>query len=251
MLIDGFTVVMVSATFLVAGAVKGVIGLGLPTVSLALLAVVVGLPEAMGLLLVPSFATNLWQAWVGDQGRAILRRLWPFLAMATVTVWLGAAALTRVDVSVLSGLLGLLLMVYGAASLGGYRWTITARREAWAGPVAGAVNGALTGMTGTLVVPGVMYLQSLGLGRDMLVQAMGMLFLASTAALAVALQGNGLLTVEVGALSTSALLPALVGMIVGRRIRRNLSEQRFRRVFFVSLLVVGGYILASALPGLP
>lgn len=251
MLIDGFTVVMVSATFLVAGAVKGVIGLGLPTVSLALLAVVVGLPEAMGLLLVPSFATNLWQAWVGDRGRAILRRLWPFLAMATVTVWLGAAALTRVDVSVLSGLLGLLLMVYGAASLGGYRWTITARREAWAGPVAGAVNGALTGMTGTFVVPGVMYLQSLGLGRDMLVQAMGMLFLASTAALAVALQGNGLLTVEVGALSTAALLPALVGMIVGQRIRRNLSERRFRRVFFVSLLVVGGYILASALPGLP
>ncbi len=251
MLIDGFTVVMVSATFLVAGAVKGVIGLGLPTVSLALLAVVVGLPEAMGLLLVPSFATNLWQAWVGDQGRAILRRLWPFLAMATVTVWLGAAALTRVDVSVLSGLLGLLLMVYGAASLGGYRWTITARREAWAGPVAGAVNGTLTGMTGTFVVPSVMYLQSLGLGRDMLVQAMGMLFLASTAALAVALQGNGLLTIEVGALSTAALLPALVGMIVGQRIRRNLSKQRFRRVFFVSLLVVGGYILASALPGLP
>jgi uncharacterized membrane protein YfcA len=249
--IDGFTVLLVTATFLLAGVVKGVIGLGLPTVSLALLAVALSLPEAMSLLLVPSFATNLWQASVGGRGRGILRRLWPFLAMATVTVWLGAAALTRIDLSLLSGLLGLLLMVYGAVSLRGYRLAITPRREAWAGPVAGAVNGALTGMTGTFVVPGVMYLQSLGLGRDMLVQAMGMLFLVSTTALAVALQGNNLLTMELGALSAAALLPALVGMFAGQRIRRNLSEQRFRRVFFVSLLMVGGYILASALTGLP
>jgi hypothetical protein len=91
-----------------------------------------------------------------------------------------------------------------------------------------------------------MFLQAIGLSRDVLIQAMGMLFTASTLALAFALQGNQLLTTAHGTLSVAALLPAIVGMVVGQRIRQSLSEQLFRRIFFVSLLALGGYIIISA-----
>src|SRR3954468_12069710 len=117
----------VAGTFLLAGTVKGVIGLGLPTVSLALLTVAFDLPSAMALLLVPSFVTNLWQASVGGHGKTILHRLWPFLVMATVTVWVGAQALTRVDVSLLAALLGVLLATYSTVNLRGIQLTIPAR----------------------------------------------------------------------------------------------------------------------------
>ncbi len=49
-MIDDTTLVIL-ATFLLAGLVKGVIGLGLPTVSLAILTVALDLPSAMVLLL--------------------------------------------------------------------------------------------------------------------------------------------------------------------------------------------------------
>lgn len=246
---DILTILIVAAAFLLAGAVKGVIGLGLPTVSLALLTVALGLPEAMALLIVPSLATNIWQAAVGGHGGAVLRRIWPFLLAAGATVWLGAGALTRVDLAFLSALLGLLLVVYAGAGLAGRQFTLTPGAERWAGPLLGAVNGVLTGMTGSFVVPGVMYLQALGLPREALIQAMGMLFTVSTLALAAALGGNGLLTAELGALSAAALLPAIVGMAVGQRIRRLLPEQRFRQVFFAALLALGAYIAVAALRG--
>ena len=242
------TIAIVAGTFLLAGAVKGVIGLGLPTVSLALLTVALGLPEAMALLIVPSLVTNIWQAVVGGHGPTLLRRIWPFLLTAGATVWLGAGALTRVDLAWLSALLGLLLITYAGLGLAGRAFAMSPRAERWAGPLAGAVNGVLTGMTGSFVVPGVMFLQGLGLPRDGLIQAMGMLFTVSTLALALALGGNGLLTPELGALSAAALPPAIIGMIAGRRIRKRLPEQNFRRVFFVSLLILGGYIIVSA-PG--
>jgi uncharacterized membrane protein YfcA len=244
---DVTTVFAVAATFAIAGAVKGVIGLGLPTVSLALLTIAFDLPSAMALLLVPSFVTNLWQSVVGGNAKAILARIWPFLVMATVTVWVGAAALTRVDLSLLTALLGVLLATYSLVNLVGLRLTIPARHEIWAGPLIGSANGVLTGMTGSFVVPGVMFLQAIGLSRDMLIQAMGMLFTASTLALAAALQQAKFLTIEHGVLSAAAVLPAIIGMVVGQHIRKRLSEQRFRRVFFISLLVLGAYIIASAL----
>ena len=180
--------VAIAGTFLLAGTVKGVIGLGLPSISLGLLAAALDLTSAMALLLVPSFVTNLWQALVGGHGRMLLRRLWPFLSLATVTVWAGAAALTRVNLDLLSALLGVLLAAYGAASLAGVRFSLDRRAEARAGPVLGIVNGVLTGMTGSFVVPGVMYLQAIGLARDALIQAMGMLFTVSFPAVAVSAQ---------------------------------------------------------------
>jgi len=244
---DVATLLALAGTFFIAGTVKGVIGLGLPTVSLALLTVAFDLPIAMALLLIPSFVTNLWQSIVGGNAKAILARLWPFLVMATVTVWIGAAALTRVNLSLLTALLGALLVTYSVVNLGGLRVTVPSHHEFWAGPLIGAANGVVTGMTGSFVVPGVMFLQAIGLSREMLIQAMGILFTASTLALAAALQQANFLTVQQSVLSATAVLPAIVGMVFGQRIRKSLSEQTFRKVFFVALFVLGAYIIANAL----
>ncbi|MDF1587439.1 sulfite exporter TauE/SafE family protein [Marinimicrococcus flavescens] len=246
---DTAALVLVGLTFLLAGTVKGVVGLGLPTVALALLTATLGLQPAMALLLVPSFVTNVWQALAGGRAGAILARIWPFLALATATVWIGAGSLTRVDVRLLSGLLGALLVLYAAVSLAGLRLHLTPRRERWAGPLLGAANGVLAGMTGSFVFPGVLYLQACGLGRDAFVQAMGLLFTASTVALALAMGGQRLLTAELAGLSAAAVLPALLGMSLGQHLRRRLSETLFRRVFLAAVAVMGVYILARAVAG--
>lgn len=243
---DPLIMITIAATFILAGMVKGVIGLGLPTVSLGFLTVTLDLPTAMALLIVPSFVTNAFQACVGGNAGAIFARIWPFLLTATGTVWVGASALTRVDLDLLSGLLGVLLMAYAISSLAGIRIAIPASREPWFGPVFGAANGILTGMTGSFVVPGVMFLQAIGLSRDMLIQAMGMLFTVSTVALAFALQFNNMITGDIGVASTLALAPALVGMFAGTAMRNRLSEAHFRRIFFTAILVLGGYIVVNA-----
>jgi uncharacterized membrane protein YfcA len=201
----------------------------------------------MVLMLAPSLVTNLWQAASGGHERAILRRLWPFLSAATATIWLGAAMSAPIHVALLSALLGASLMVYSAIGLGRAHLTVPPRAECWAGPLAGCINGILTGMTGSFVVPGVPYLQAIGLPRDMLIQAMGMLFVLSTAALGLALAGRGLLSAELGLQSMAAIPPALVGMALGRWLRVRLPEARFRKVFFVALLLLGLYIVARSL----
>lgn len=239
--------ISITLTFLLAGTVKGITGLGLPTVSLAILTVVLDLPTAMALLLVPSFATNLWQALAGGQTLSILKKLWPFLLTATITVSIGATALSRVDLDLLSGLLGLLLIIYGGLNLIGFRFQLSTSKQLWCGPLFGTVNGILTGMTGSFVVPGVLYLQACGLPRDALIQAMGMLFTLSTLALGLALQGNNLLSYDQALISGLALLPAVAGMLLGQKIRRRLSDAMFRRVFFTALLLLGVYIVGNTL----
>ena len=244
---DPFILGAIIVTFLLAGTVKGVIGFGLPTVALALLAATIGLTEAIALMLVPSLVTNLWQASTGGHGREVFGRIWPYLLPAALTVWLGGLALTRVDIAYLSAFLGFLLIAYAGFGLRRPNLVMEPRRETWITPLLGALNGVITGMTGTFVVPGVMYLQALGLGRDALVQAMGMLFFTLTAALAVALQSARLISGELGLLSAIAVAPALIGMVTGAALRRRLPEALFRRIFFLSLAGLGIYILIRSL----
>lgn len=243
--IDPLMLLILGLTFMLAGMVKGVTGMGLPTVTLAILTVVLDLPTAMGLLLIPSFCTNLWQAFSGGETSIIVRRCWAFFIPATLLIPLGGVSFSFIDASFLSSLLGVVLMGYAAISLLGLKLVIDENKQLWAGPLCGAVNGILTGMTGSFVVPGVIYLQGIGLNRTQLIQAMGMLFTLSTLALGVSLSGHELLSEKQMMVSALGLIPAILGMLIGQRIRSHLSEQLFRKVFFTALLLLGGYILLS------
>ena len=247
---DAMTLTVILAVFVLAGAVKGVIGLGLPTVSLGLLTAAIDLPSAMALLIIPSFLTNVWQAVAGGRLRALLPRIWLFLLMAALAIPIGALALTRVDYSYLSAVLGALLMIYALIGLLGFRMTIKPSREGLVGTLLGVINGLLTGMTGSFVVPGVMYLQAIGLSRDDLIAAMGALFTVSTLGLCLSLGWNNLLNSELALQSSLAVVPALAGMALGQKVRQSISQQTFRTIFFSALFVLGAYIAARALTGL-
>jgi len=244
---DANVVALIGATFLLAGMVKGVVGMGMPTVSLAILTLTIGLKGGLALIVIPTCATNIWQAIAGGGASDTLRRHWLFLGCASICVLPGAMALTVVNLDVLSALLGVVLIVYALVSLAQVRLNVPAAHETWLGAVSGAMTGVMTGMTGSSVVPGVLFLQSLGLRRAELIQAMGMLFAVCAVMLALSLGRIGIVNAQTLVVSTAALIPALAGMQIGQMFARTLSEAVFRRILYVALLLLGCEIIATAL----
>ena len=77
--------VLIAATFLLAGFIKGTLGLGLPTVAMGLLAVTMPPGQAIAIVIVPAIVTNIWQTFVGGYLRDIMRRLWPLMVGTVIT----------------------------------------------------------------------------------------------------------------------------------------------------------------------
>ena len=67
---------IVCLIFFGAGAVKGILGMGLPTMAMGLLGLVMPVANAASLLTLPSLVTNLWQAAIGPGIACMVRRLW-------------------------------------------------------------------------------------------------------------------------------------------------------------------------------
>ena len=230
---------IVLTIFLLAGAVKGVIGLGLPTVSLAALSIVVELPIAVLLMVIPSAITNLWQALDGPYFPELMRRFWLMLLASAIGVWFAYGLLLIANPKAMTGVLGITLCVYAATSLRGGGLIPRVTRERIVSPVVGLTTGALAGATGSLVMPMVPYLQALDLERDALVQMMGISFTVSTVAIGVAIVDHGGYDGELALLSLGALIPAMIGMKLGQKLRRRIPELVFRRCLFIGLLVIG------------
>ena len=236
---------LVIGTFVLAGMVKGVIGLGLPTIAMGLLGLAMAPAQAAALLIIPATLTNLWQLAFGGHLPALLKRLWPmlfaiFVGTAAGSLWLGIDG----GHGVVRGLGGALLL-YALSGLLLPSLRLAPAHECWLAPLCGLITGVITAVTGVFVIPAVPYLQALGLNKDQLVQALGLSFTVSTLALAAGLLWRGALgSTELGA-SLLTLAPALLGMWLGQWLRQRISALLFKRAFFIGLGLLGGHLLIS------
>jgi uncharacterized membrane protein YfcA len=237
----------VTVTFFAAGMVKGVTGMGLPTVAMGVLGALISPLAAASLLIVPSFVTNVWQVLAGPAFGPLVRRLWPMMLAICAGTALGAALLASGDTGTTTTALGAALAVYAAYTLFAQQLHVPARAEPWLSPLIGGITGVVTGGTGVFVIPAVPYLQALGLSRDDLVQALGLSFTVSTVALAAGLGAHGAFAPEAMGLSLLALVPALMGMWAGQKLRNRISPAVFRRVFLSFLLVLGAEMALRSL----
>lgn len=234
----------VITVFALAGMIKGTIGLGLPAVSMGLLTMVISPFQAATLLIIPSMVTNFWQLFAEGRVLQLIYRFWPLLIGIIVgSIWSVFPTLGHSGFNS-EALLGGMLALYGVYGLFAKSMPNLSKHEKWLSPIMGYLGGALTVATGVVVIPVVPYLQTLNLKRDDLVQSLGLAFTTSTICLAVFLHQNPVENMPIDyVMSAIALIPALIGMWLGTKIRYRISEQKFRKVFFFGLIALGGYMI--------
>lgn len=241
------TLATVAATFLLAGIVKGVTGMGLPTVAMGVLGSLMSPVAAATLLVAPSFVSNIWQAIAGPSFGRLVRRLWLMMLAIVAGTVTGTSLLVSGDTQVTTCTLGVALVFYAGYTLFARQLLVPKRLEPWLSPLIGIATGLVAGGTGVFVIPAVPYLQALGLQKDDLVQALGLSFTVSTIALAAGLALRGAFHLDGLATSVLAIAPALAGMGAGQLIRNGVSPPIFRRWFLVGLLLLGAEMLFKPL----
>lgn len=220
------------------GLVKGSLGVGLPLVAVPLLSLLLPAPQAIGLLVVPVLASNMWQAWQGGRLAFAVRRFAPLmLAQLAATLlavfWsqkLSAKGLNiAIALTVMSAVIIMVLQPSGE---------VPSRHQRWAGPVVGAVAGALGGLsslTGPLLI---IYLVALRMGREEFVGSISIIyFFGAVPMYAAMLWWDRFGWAEVG-WSCFGLLPVYLGMKLGGRLRGRMSEEHFRRALLGFLVLL-------------
>jgi uncharacterized membrane protein YfcA len=235
------------AVFLLAGTVKGLVGLGLPTVTIALTSLVLPLTESIALITLPTIITNVWQAAVGGRFRYILRRHWPLIVPLMIVLYLTVWLIGQKGPNWASVVLGVVLVIYGVMGLVRLRLRLSPDLEKPLAPVIGVVSGFIAGLVGVPVIPLMPYLQALEIRPAELVQTLGIVLCATSLTLTGSLINFGLLDGPHALLSAAAMVPSMAGMWIGQPIRAGLSIEQFRIAVFTALSLTGLYTVLSRL----
>jgi uncharacterized protein len=236
------TIGIMCAALLLAGFVKGVIGLGLPTISIGLLSLVMAPAQAAALLMVPSTIANIQQMRPWASLRKLVARLWPMMLGIVAGTLAAGGTIAGPNAKLAAAGLGLALVSYAIIGLLQVKFSVPRQHETWLAPIIGAVTGVITAATGVFVIPAVPYLQAIGFEKDDLVQALGLSFFVSTLALAFTLTTAGPMA-QLALWSVAALVPALAGQFIGQYVRSRLDPVAFRRWLFIGLMVLGSYLV--------
>ncbi|MBT5809299.1 MAG: sulfite exporter TauE/SafE family protein [Rhodospirillaceae bacterium] len=235
---DSVTLAVIALAFLLGGFSKGGVGFGLPLIAMPIMANVISIPLAIGLLSIPIVASNTWQAFSSGLHGAMFRRFWTLILALVVATAAGAQVLTRVDQAPISIFIGFLVALFVISQAFSLRLSVTEKAEARTKPVIGLLSGFLGGISGIFGPPLLSFLVALKLPKDEFMCAVGLIYLTGIFPLFGTLIANGVISADDGWVSLAACVPMFVGAIIGAWMRNRVSQTVFQRVVLIMLFLV-------------
>jgi uncharacterized protein len=229
------------------GAIKGLVGLGLPVIGMPLLTLTLPLKTAIAILVVPLVVSNLSQSFEGGLFRWTLKRFWPTLATLFVSAVVSTQALVAFPERTLFTVAGTAIIVLPLITYFYPALRIGPSLERWLGPCVGTIGGFLGGVSAFYGPPLMIFLAALRLPKAEFVPAISLMFFVGALGLTVGLLGFGITGTRELGLSALATLPVFVGMSLGRRVRIALDERQFAFLLLAIYVVIGTTFLLKGL----
>lgn len=233
------TLVLIVIAFFGGGLTKGVVGIGLPLVTLPFLAVLLPPLEAIAMLVVPVIATNLFQVFHGGIFLAVARRYWTLILTIAITAVLAAQLIVAARSELLMAVIGIVIIVVGLMRLIRLPVGLHERHEVWLNPLVGVVSGLIGSVSNLFGPPVFAYLSMRGVAKDTFIVVIAMVFLVG----AVPLHGNlirlGVTTQDILVFSALATIPVFAGMSLGTWLRSRVSQAAFEKLLICVIVIAG------------
>ncbi len=245
----GFDDLLVYAllTFLVAGSVKGMVGIGLPMTAIGIMSQFADPRLSVTLAIFPIFASNIYQSWRAGHAFGALKRYWAFAATLALVLLATTYFVPELPTGVLVTALGAAIVLFAVVNLATRPPYLPEKYDKAGQAVAGVASGISGGLTAIWAPPMIIYFLARRIDKDEFVRASGILLLFGSVPLLIGYVYNGLIDAQIAKFSGILIVPTLIGFAVGEAVRRRLGSDRFRTAVLVVFLIMGLNLLRRGL----
>jgi hypothetical protein len=225
--------------FFLGGVVKGAIGVGLPTITIGLLTFFFDIKECIPLILLSVVFTNLFQAFEGHNFKIVIKDNLYFLFFSSLFIIPGIFLLKTLNSQII--IIFLAILIISNSVLYFFKKTIKINNHSNFNKqlFLGLINGLVVGMTGIYSMPFIFLIQSLNYKKEKLIQLMGITFFLYSLIQIIFFNLFNLYDADIFIQSLIYCFPVILGNILGRFIRKKLSENIFKTLFNGMLLIIG------------
>ncbi|MFQ5657414.1 MAG: sulfite exporter TauE/SafE family protein [Candidatus Methylomirabilales bacterium] len=242
-----YTTIIVAASLPVAAYVKGMTGMGFPTIATPMITMLLDIRTAVTILLIPNILMDLTQVFRRGSPMAVFRRFSWLLSMTVIGVFLGTKTLVMLPLWTLNLSLGIVVVAFVVSNLFRFNYQVSSPIERALSPMVGFVGGFLNGITN---VPGpalAIYLYALQLPKTEFIKSIATIFIINKVSQLIAVSTWGLLTPSTLRLSLLVSVFVLLGFYLGLKSQDRVNQKTFNRVLLSLLFGIGVTLMVRAL----
>ena len=228
---------------IVAGLLKGIIGIGMPVVALPLLSMFIDIKSAAMLLSMPLIFSNLPQALEGGKTGRCLMQLMPVILGMIPGLFLGVRVLLALDANLAKIIAGLVLIGAGGVTLLAPKLQLQSRLVLPTGITFGFFGGILGGIAAMPGPPVFIFLLAKGLRGKAFTKEASLYLVVSAGLLAILLTASRQFSWLDVLVSTAAMLPVVLGMYVGQHMRDKIAPETFKKLVLIAVIASGADML--------
>lgn len=229
------------------GLIKGTLGVGTPLLTVPLMALTLPAQTAVTLMAMPVVVANLWQASNAPDIKSVLSRFWPTAVALIGGMLIGTRILSIIDERWLLLIVGICVIAFTLLQASSFKLQLSSCWIVPAGILFGLASGIIGGISSMFGPMLIVYLVSLkDLSKDDFVSAISFLYVCAVVPWAISLFTVGLLRGPLLLGSIAAIIPVTAGMLIGQKIRKRISEDRFQHLMLLILLISGSSMLWRA-----
>ena len=238
-------IIFVSCFF--GGIVKGICGVGLPIITISILINYMPPHETLAIVIAPIVITNLWLALKANNIIRTIRIFAPLILCFVPVLALTAYFVVSLEKTYLFAGLGVSVIVFSLSNLiHPPLRPMSPTTQKWLAPIAGGLGGILGGVSTIWGPPIMMYLVLLRLPKDTFVQIVGVIWSIGSIPLTISYWANGMINQTTFPLSVFACFPGMIGIFTGELIRKYITQDLFRKILMLTLLLIGLNLLKKS-----
>lgn len=240
-------IIFAFSIFLIAGVVKGALGIGMPTTAIGILSQFIDPRLAITLAVIPVLGANIWQVYRAGDGFSAFVRYRYFAISLFIVIFASSFIAATIETDVLVFVLGAIIVLFALTSLIYAAPRIPDRVDRFAQLLAGTLGGISGGLTTIWGPPMIIYLLGRAVEKEEFVRATGVLLIAGSVPLTIGYFLNGLMDFETAKVSAFMLVPVLLGFAIGEKIRSRFSTVFFQKLILYVFLLIGLNLLRRSL----
>jgi len=238
---------LLAVLFVLAGTVKGFVGIGLPTFVISVASIYLDPRLAIALMLIPTMLSNAWLAIGSGKIQKTAQRYYRIAIPLIALTWIFAQLSAGLNEDLLRFVIGVVVILFAVSNaiVQTSNWkALISPHFQWGLGVFSGILGGLTSLPGT---PLIMYLLITGEKKDEFVAAISFLLLCASIPLTWGYYQNGLTDNNLLIVSLMFFVPAAIGLQIGARLRKKINPQRFHTAILIVFFLLGVNLIRSAL----
>ncbi len=234
-------------TYFIAGTIKGVIGIGLPTTGIAILSFFVSPLTALGLNLMPMFITNFWQFFRAENHMKILKQYKFFASFMIIFILLTSFYAVSLGDNLIRFLFGTIVIFFVITNFFGFNPNIKSKNDTLMQVSFGSFSGFLGGATSLWAMPITFYLLMKNLTPKQFVDASGFFILVGCFPVTIGYVSTEVFKMEMIILGSTGSVLALIGFQLGEKLRDRINPKIFKRIVLIFFSLAGGKMIIQSI----